>query len=97
MKQHPAPILAVHLAVCVIPAAGQAALLSPPPAPCEPVNPNATPEARALCGVGPASTVFRTIFPSTATDWRGAGRHPWKRSKPAEVGVVYGLVRHIAR
>ncbi len=34
---------------------GQATLLSPPPSPCEPVNPNATAEARALlktiCGV----------------------------------------------
>jgi mannan endo-1,4-beta-mannosidase len=30
------------------PGYGQATLLSPPPTPCEPVNPNATPEARAL-------------------------------------------------
>lgn len=39
----------------VSPAFGQPTLLSPPPAPCEPVNPNATTEARALlktiCGV----------------------------------------------
>lgn len=32
----------------IVPGYGQATLLSPPPVPCEPVNPNATPEARAL-------------------------------------------------
>lgn len=32
----------------IVPGYGQATLLSPAPVPCEPVNPNATPEARAL-------------------------------------------------
>lgn len=32
----------------IVPGYGQASLLSPPPTPCEPVNPSATPEARAL-------------------------------------------------
>lgn len=39
---------ALSLLVIAMPAFTQPSLLSPPPAPCEPVNPNATQEARAL-------------------------------------------------